>query len=63
MVEEIEKTTSLCCTFSLGVRQIWNNPFVLEENNNHGCEIEILHAVEVENVNSEEETVFDHDID
>ncbi|KAM0967382.1 hypothetical protein ACFX2C_023022 [Malus domestica] len=47
----------------------WNKPFVLEENNNHCCEIEILNVMEVENgnivesVNSEEETVFDHDID
>ncbi|KAM2699439.1 hypothetical protein EV1_038316 [Malus domestica] len=47
----------------------WNKPFVLEENNNHGCEIEILHSMEVENrntvksVNTEEETIFDYDID
>ncbi|KAM1866592.1 hypothetical protein ACFX13_009424 [Malus domestica] len=47
----------------------WNKPFILEENNNHGCEIEILHGMEVENgnivesINSKEETVFNHNID
>ncbi|KAM1117340.1 hypothetical protein ACFX19_007849 [Malus domestica] len=40
----------------------WNKPFVLEKNNNHGCEIEILHGMGVENgnimesVNSDEGT-------